>query len=78
MAEIAELFKVTNKIVTYIEDTNGPKTVINKWAVDSMTQKKAQTSTIVSEENTSRNADTINSAANKKRKRKRNLSLARK
>lgn len=75
MAEIAELLKVTNKIIIYAEDTNGPKTVTNKCAVDSMIQKKTQTSIIVSEENTSRNADTINFPA---RKRKRNLSLARK
>lgn len=70
MAEIAELLKVTNKIIIYAEDTNRLKTVTNKWAVDSMIQKKPKHLPFVSEENTSRNADTINSSENKKRKRR--------
>lgn len=69
MAEIAELVKVIDKIIIYAENTNGPKPVTNKWAIDSTIQKKAQTSTIVSEKKTSRNANTINSLENKKRKK---------
>lgn len=40
MVEIAELVKVIDKIIIYAENTNGPKPVTNKWAIDSTIQKK--------------------------------------